>query len=545
MRQSETLRKISGPFDPAQRTVDVRDIRNGEGHYNIKSLGILLWRLRAWPLTGSPAMRVDARRFLFNPLGLDTQLLARPQTVDGLDRCAMETNVPNLIGRELLRNHLKEYLGEDRSLNVEVGGQNIVDIYGKDLEDLVEVCDLSGPGTEWRHLPRRGRLAIDPVLGRIAFGDDQASAPRVSFHYGFSAAMGGGEYNRPDSVDWVLRPVVKADGTIQQALDRISSGTEGGAVEIPNSQRYEEPLAVRAPAGRRVELRAANQNRPLIVLPNHQPFEISGGQDAVVTLSGLIIGGGTILVPQTHSRGLRLLRLRHCTLVPGLTLRRDGSPQNTERPSLVLELPNISVEIDHCIIGALQVKETANLWITDSIIDATSPERLALAGPGGGPAPRALAISRSTVFGKICVHSLELAENCIFTGEVFVANRQSGCVRFCYLPLESKTPRRYECQPDLVQRAAAQTIAETNEANVAKSREGGRVRPQFDSMRFGDPSYCRLSQACAKEIRQGADDEAEMGAFHDLYQPQREAALSSRLAGYVPFGLKPGTIYVT
>jgi hypothetical protein len=62
----------------------------------------------------------------------------------------------------------------------------------------------------------------------------------------------------------------------------------------------------------------------------------------------------------------------------------------------------------------------------------------------------------------------------------------------------------------------------------------------FSSLRYGDADYCQLSQLCAVEIRKGADDQAEMGAFHDLYQPQREANLSASLTEYLRFGLEAG-----
>ena len=71
------------------------------------------------------------------------------------------------------------------------------------------------------------------------------------------------------------------------------------------------------------------------------------------------------------------------------------------------------------------------------------------------------------------------------------------------------------------------------------------MRPQFSSLRYGRPDYCQLSQLCAAEIRQGADDEAEMGAFHDLYQPQRESNLRVRLEEYLRFGLEAGVFYAS
>ena len=43
----------------------------------------------------------------------------------------------------------------------------------------------------------------------------------------------------------------------------------------------------------------------------------------------------------------------------------------------------------------------------------------------------------------------------------------------------------------------------------------------------------------------GADDEAEMGAFHDLFQPQRESNVRTRLREYLRFGLEAGIFYST
>ena len=71
------------------------------------------------------------------------------------------------------------------------------------------------------------------------------------------------------------------------------------------------------------------------------------------------------------------------------------------------------------------------------------------------------------------------------------------------------------------------------------------MRPQFTSLRFGDPGYGQLSLRCAEAIRRGADDEAEMGVFHDLFQPQRETNLRVRLDEYLRFGLEAGIFYVT
>ena len=70
-----------------------------------------------------------------------------------------------------------------------------------------------------------------------------------------------------------------------------------------------------------------------------------------------------------------------------------------------------------------------------------------------------------------------------------------------------------------------------------------RVRPQFSSRHYGTPAYCQLSRQCASEISRGASDESEMGAFHNLFQPQREANLRTRLEEYTPIGMETGIVF--
>lgn len=67
----------------------------------------------------------------------------------------------------------------------------------------------------------------------------------------------------------------------------------------------------------------------------------------------------------------------------------------------------------------------------------------------------------------------------------------------------------------------------------------------FASQRYGTPWYAQLADGSAEEIRRGADDGAELGAFHDLYRPQREDGLRARLAEYTPAGTDAGLFFVT
>ena len=69
------------------------------------------------------------------------------------------------------------------------------------------------------------------------------------------------------------------------------------------------------------------------------------------------------------------------------------------------------------------------------------------------------------------------------------------------------------------------------------------VVPAFTSLRYGRAGYAQLASFAAKEVRSGADDKSEMGAFHDVFAPQREINLKVRLEEYLRFGLEAGIFY--
>lgn len=493
LRQWEPLEKINGTFDTVKHTVDVRRATTG-GKYNIPNIGIFLWRLGAYSLTESPAFQLDAKRFQFHPLGFGTQLFTKPKAEAEVTHLAEPINVPDPISRRMFDSYLANYYGADKSLFV----KGVVD------PAKIIACDL----TNWFYQAPPGNIAIDPVLGRIAFGDAQTQPPLVTFHHGFSDDVGGGEYDRSATFDALLTPIGKVPAphaTIQDALNIVASG---GVVEISDSGRYNETLAINVNAGQRIELRAANNHRPTVVLGGD--IVINGAAGSEVTLNGLLISGGAIRV----TGALQTLRLRHCTLVP------------TANPSLIVDLADLSVEIDHCILGGVRVHERSNVSITDSFVDATDETAVAFAAANGTDAGGTLQIADSTVIGTVHAFELELASNSIFMSDVRSVKKQAGCVRFCYLPLASIVPRRYRCQPEDDDHAL-------------------RVRPQFTSLRYGDPGYGQLALRTATEIREGADDEAEMGAFHELFEPQRETNLRIRLEEYLRFGLEAGIFYVT
>jgi len=672
------LRKWEGPhwrgtaFDTIAHTVDVRGISAGAARHNIHNIGLYLWRIRAFPLTRSPAAPLnredsECKQFFFNPLGCDIALYSRPETEEEITHLAEPLNVPMPLSRRWLKEHLPDYYGPRKSLCVEVNGSAI-------SCDAISVCDLSDVSDNQGHITwKRPNLsgsemcvAIDPVLGRLVFSMTPNN-PLVSFHYGFTTAIGGGEYERSDPFEPVT-PVleVQNDTQLQSALNAVK---DGGTVEVKDSYTYHETPAITVNESTLLDdklvpkmavLRAADGARPLVDADGIIKLDLR--EDATLVVDGLVISGGTLTVGgDTPCR----LILRDCTLVPGSF--------GNDSPGLVVTNPKAIVELERCITAPLHVTADAEISLQDCIVDATARSLIAFRGPDqqnglygeyfddmdlsnrkltridatvnfdwGSGAPDALiaahtfsarwtgcvrapssgtymfhtlsddgvrlwvnnqllfdnwtdhttteasgsisltegnqynikleyyqnlgeavikllwtppglskqiiphdllypctepgaslSLERCTVIGRVHTKELTLATDCIFVADpttttdtcdapVRAERRQQGCIRFSYVPPGSRTPHRYHCQPE---------------------GDGEEIRPEFTSLRYGDPGYCQLLQSTSGKIRCGAHDESEMGVMHSLYQPQREANLRVRLEEYLRFGLEAGLIY--
>lgn len=549
-RNWEVLERRDTAFNQLAHSVDMRRIDTQQGRYNIPNIGLFLWRLDAFSLTQSPAVRLDDERFLFSPLGQDMQLFTRPETEPDITHLAEPLNVPDPISRRVLDAYLPHYYGPQLSLFVQA------DNVDTSIPNI-QVCNLSDDGTGWAHLPV-SKVSIDPVLGRLAFppGTPPVNV-RVTSHQGFSMAMGGGEYEREAGFELTGTAETVTQGQSLQAA--LTSAQAGGIVEIGDSGRYEGALSLTISTPAKVEVRAANEHRPTVVPTGDWTLALAPG--AEVTLNGLLIAGSPLRVTGTGGDGPRRLRLRHCTLVPGLTLTRAGRPGSPGSASLIVETSGLALELDRCITGPVQSPVDSTVSVTDSIVDATDQTLAAFSAEDGLAAGGILSIVNSTVIGKVHTQRLDLASNTIFASAlaagdawqhpVLSEQNQRGCVRFSFVPVDGVVPRRYRCQPDLAVDAALLEADQPKgsltapEITAITLSTQARVQPIFTTRRYGLPAYGQLATAGPNEIRTGADDESEMGAFHNLYAPQRERNLQIRLQEYVRFGLEPGIFYST
>ena len=564
LRNGDAMEQVDSPFDQTAHTVDVRRIgsQHAPGRYNIPEVGVFVWRLKSYSVTQTPAYcqeDVDSHFFAFSVLGNDAPLFTKPQREADPTTIAGELNLPLPIRRRALDLYTEVYYGEGKSLQIWEGAPR------KPIAaDRIIVADLSN----WEYRPMRNQVAVDPQLGRIAFapGKSPKKGVWVSYHYGFSADMGGGEYHRvvsqPDNFSLYT---VGEDAQFKHINDALRQWQlqkpVNAVIEITYSGVFVEQINIELGKDQTLQLRAANKTRPVIRLLDWQTDRpdalwVSGETGSRFTLDGIMVTGRGMQV----EGDITSLHIRHCTLVPGWGIGEDCHPQKPAEPSLELYTTQACVVIKDSIIGAIHVhhdevkRDPLTIKISDSIVDATSMDRMALDAPGFPMAHAVLSVQRSTVFGQIQTHAIELAEDSIFMGEVRVARRMIGCMRFCYVPTGSRTPRRYRCQPDLVDGAVEQALKDDAtaasedepsqaEIDAAQAGERLRVRPQFSSRHYGTPAYCQLSRQCASEISRGASDESEMGAFHNLFQPQREANLRTRLEEYTPIGMETGIVF--
>ena len=577
--QLDWIAPMAGAFDDFAHTADVRRIGvlppGIAGRYNIKNVAIFLWRTESVPLERTPLMRhaADPQRFRFDSLGADCRLFAAQPTRDvARDHLAQPSDVPLPLPRRWTAEHLTSYYGLGASLHLEIG----VKVggawqYTEIPPEQIRICDLSDVpgGTDWANQPLPPPagtprvVAVDPVLGRVyvtpAFG--AAEKPVASWHYGAAVPVGARGAARPAPGDTRPTPAVDVGdgGPLQATLTGLATG---GVLRVVDSDRYPQSLTVSATTAAagdpdtHVWLQAADRARPLIAAANG--VRLAMQPRTTVVLDGLLVADGPVILEESDDGEARTVVLRDCTLVPGQSRTANGDPAQPTRASLFVLDPFAVVQLERCIVGPVIAVDGATVTMTDCIVDAGDAAAVAYCGrpalPGGahrtvpdaaaqeigqGLEPGAqLSLAQCTVVG--CIHTVALdASNSLLLAElpdgdpraaaVWARRKQLGCVRFSYLPVDSRVGHRYRCQPDPNDLPGVQLA----------------TRPYFTSSRFGDPAYAQLRRETSRAIRSGGDNESEMGVTNFLLSPQREADLLVRLDEYLRFGLEAGIFYAT
>jgi hypothetical protein len=588
LHSARLLAELDGAFDDFCHTGNVRRISNAEsrGMSSIANVGLFVWRTRPYEVVATPAYRheeVGKHCFTFSALGNDAPLFRH--AVPELERSGIAgaQNLPVPIYRWALEAGAPGDAGR---------AQADPALYGKDASLYIEAMDWPSPAntlhitpervipadlTDWAYKVPKDHVAVDPVLGRIAFAKSQAPRQlvKVWYRYGFAMDIGGGRYARkplplPPAVEhlqvWASKstdPNHVRITSIAQAFKQWREQREQNqaaaaapptaqpslVIELMENAVYHGRFTLELWPGETVAIVAGTGVRPVIWLPDETTdaadvISLRGGRGSRIILDGLLIAGRALEVSnidpadnQAQVVGeLCELWIRHSTLVPGGSLHPDCEPCAPSRPSIVVDNTRACVRIESSIVGAIQIlndtdlREPTPINLCDSIVDATGNQRVAIGGAAGEIGYAQLKVLRCTLVGTVCVHALQYAQDSIFSSRVTVVRRQTGCLRFCYVPPQSRTPRRFACQP-----------GDTLQASDGRQP----VTPHFESQRYGTPTYLRLTECTSPLIRCGAHDESEMGVYHDLFEPQRLAMLSDRLAEFVPASCDAAVIFAS
>lgn len=579
LRAPRPLAKIDGPFDEQAHTADVRRIAIGRGRHNLPNVGLHLWRVQAFEVNRSTARAIPAETgwFRFDPHGRDHALFNLPKTEQTITAIADETNIPHPLTRLELWRPASDptpspYLSPDPAFAVRVLSGGV-----ESGPMPLEICNLADVPTGLpAHRPPSGVVAVDPELGRLVFAlaDVPPAALEpfevlVDYAYGSAGDLGAGTFDRSAALDsqrdsdeptWVryvsrdptLVAELGAAATLEDAVVDwnahvaaagsaevgqivvLGGRTWSGQPPIPrNGRTYDAPsTTVQVPDGARLYVVSANLGREddgsggvrdVIVpqgirTPVLGDLRVTGGpatteqpRDGGLFVNGISLEGRLIVEPGD----LQTLSLVHCAI--------DASPVAIE---VLGTNASLTIELLKVVCGGITAAGPTTGASVRSTVIVGSP--LAIDLPGSD-----LRIDGSTIRGGTIGRTLH-ATSAIFDGELVIEQHQEGCLRFCFAPPMTQSPRRFRCQPD----GALEGVTHPRR----RAEIIAKVRPAYASLQFGAPEFALLREDVPIEIRTGGEAGAEMGAYADLHFPRRLANLRQMLRQYLRFGLEAGLL---
>ena len=341
--------------------------------------------------------------------------------------------------------------------------------------------------------------------------------------------------------------MVLADDLSQTIDARVAplfaAGVTSVVIDLSVNERRDLSI-LNVPAGATLELRCRNFHQALVSTKGATgPCLVRLADGAKLILNGVLLRGAITVervapADASQTRTGAAVELRHCTLVPGISLAPDGSPILPGIPSVSLSTGvggGLSLHLCKCIAGPLRVPG-ATVTASDTVLDC--------AGAGRGSASSDVLIaqtaklSRVTVIGTATLAALDTTVDTLFCEPVSAPGGTSGAVSYSFLPAGSNVPGPVKCQPDVA-------IAEARAAGGNTARVAAQTLPWFTSRRYGTAGYGLLSPRCCAALRSGGSDEGEIGAMHNLQRSQRAACLSSSLRDYLRFGINLRVIYVS
>jgi hypothetical protein len=629
LRDPAMLGLLDGPFDPFAHSADPRPPAGAAIRHNLPNLALFLWRLADYRVGLSPpvahlptgtngaATGTEApfiARFFVHPLGEPVQLFnasrfdpdRRPFTIGELDHVPGPIPPPRLTSGAPAGNP-DAYVAVN-SYDAALPPPPAVTIGEPGLQLHVPVAGFGGVAWTFRGanlcaweagLDRpldNFEIAVDPVIGRLAFGVPSAAlaaalhdALLVTWTYGAVGPIGAHpeDSRAPAPTEWLGEPVdfrpVTFDplaNALELALANLDTAAQPVVVEIGDSMTYDlDPAAVAgsvieagAPVlllDRSLILRAREGERPVVRLAaplRFRPAKVADPNpvaqaqlDAVmgrlgVRLEGLYLTRSAALAaadpnaPLVARAALNRLELIASTLDPGGFRRPDGT-RAPMRPSLDLrdgfgfvpgspediafaQTPDIVIQ--RAIVGPLRIDSAYTLSIEDAIADG-----------GAGVAdvlPAAFALTSATDPAHGWGPPMTL-RGVTFFGRTRVA-WANGCGGIFVHALQVEDTQHGCIKQSWFEGSGAPGLTDRLPQHHACVDASG-ARLGFTAGTFGAPGYGQLLRDCDFRIRERGPDDDAMGATGFLLEAHKWRNLQVRLAEFMPVGVRPLPIPVT
>jgi len=433
LRNGYGATKTNSAFDEYFHTADFRCGQGQQvGWYNIPHLGVFLWRLRSFGLDLTTPVEVQGcpGYYSFDPTGREIPLFATAARNYGDQWVSpAEWQLPTPISTPLLRADLAHPITPDR---LHPDTQHLYDaldptdstgtrVLAKSLgifvqENLIPgdqiTADPDVTNTETLIDPETGQsitrtiaFFIDPEKGRLT---KRSNAPEgnvfVTYHYGFSSAIGAGPYDRRlpgKKLSDRPSPITHVSGGGDNLSVPLTALAPTGTIVLDDSLTYVavNPVGTATAGIQQVTIVASDGqtqkgspgSRPVIRLPapNPAPTEwvFTAADGGTLALEGLFISGGDIVLrsaplPDNKVAEFKSVTLTCCTLDPGNTGNFTNPPtiytQAVDGRNLIpcrlwIEAHVGELKIDRCITGPIRTRgdgEIEKLTITDSIVQA-------------------------------------------------------------------------------------------------------------------------------------------------------------------------------
>jgi len=587
---------VDGPFDDMAHRPDFRAGRGVRGLYNIPKANLFLYRTYAFPLRGIDPVRLNARHYALDPSGRGSFTLFQPGDPERAE-CDAPAEWQIRMPITCRRMGAVRYCLPDSAAT---GGLNWGLLVGRSFEsaeDLLATATAEGVG----NLPALPMAALDPESikahliahpGNILPAIDIAfKGSRLMPHQIAGAGLRdwANGVTPPDQVEAMLDPThgllqlvhppgasgvtIRLDqlyygqyfpvgaGTYDRSGELPSVAGTAIAVPTPNLSTLSGDLEAMTSrtfrpvtASDRIDIVAdtriwaSNDERPYFKLrpaAGGNAIEIRATvAGTALELDGLWLGAalagamaGTTLARLRITGEWDRIVLRHMTIDPGgvkaALAPTAGEPFAFENGKpiphvrIVIEGQVEDLIIDRSIVGSLH---DSGAGLTSGL-SACSAARVTIAdsvvhGLAGAPAidmPSAnFTIDRCTILGDCNLGRAEIS-NSIIDGKLEVQDAQGSCLRFSAVAGGARIPGPYRCviMPD------------------------GLPAGMFDSRRFGDWDYCRLSASCPEGIAEGAENDAEMGVFYRALFPIKRDDLLTKIAEFAPVQAVVQTIFET